>query len=534
MRESLIGAELIDSRFFKKEREAFLVFKGDKGTLALGLAYHPISYGAFLIPASKIAIDTPEKPWPFFQPTLGGTVTEIRQYGLDRIFRINIDKKNESFSIVIEAIGLNGNIWLLDKNDLILATLRNRKYDPAVPFAPLTPSDRINPFEVTAKEIEGIMAEAELPPHLLLKKKLAGLDEILAREIIHRAGGETNHDPAEVQKGTKSLAESFGNFAPAYYYDNIPYAAPLKLKSLAGEPVKLKTLSLALYEAVKSGKTAREETSQKDKILEAVRKHLKRHEKKLGNIEKDLEQSDLADQFRRYGEILMAHLHDIRKGMNEIELPDLHAAAEGKVKIKLDPAQNAATNAEQYFKKARKARESRELLERRLEIGRAEKESSASMLAELENDFESASEKYQAEIAAILPAETTQRAQAPRLPYREYTLSTGLRIFVGKDGSDNDETTFHHAKPYELWFHASQCPGSHVVIKFPNKDFVPSKNEIAETAAIAAYHSKARKSKAVPVIYTERRFVRKPRGAKPGLVTVEREKMVMVEPKKPE
>jgi predicted ribosome quality control (RQC) complex YloA/Tae2 family protein len=119
------------------------------------------------------------------------------------------------------------------------------------------------------------------------------------------------------------------------------------------------------------------------------------------------------------------------------------------------------------------------------------------------------------------------------LPYKEYLLSTGLKIYVGRDGADNDRTTFDFARPYELWFHTQQCPGSHVVIKFPNKSFVPSKLEIGETAAIAAWFSKARNDSLVPVIYTERRHVRKPRKAKPGLVTVQRETSVMVEPKSP-
>ena len=108
-----------------------------------------------------------------------------------------------------------------------------------------------------------------------------------------------------------------------------------------------------------------------------------------------------------------------------------------------------------------------------------------------------------------------------------------MTIFVGRDGSDNDRTTFDFAKPYELWFHTQQCPGSHVVMKFPNKSFEPSKREIEEAAAIAAFHSKARNDTLVPVVYTERRYIRKPRKAKPGLVTVEREKSIMVVPTKP-
>jgi predicted ribosome quality control (RQC) complex YloA/Tae2 family protein len=136
-------------------------------------------------------------------------------------------------------------------------------------------------------------------------------------------------------------------------------------------------------------------------------------------------------------------------------------------------------------------------------------------------------------LTSLLPKERVKTAEVARLPYREHVLSTGLTIFVGRDGSDNDRTTFEFAKPYELWFHAQQCPSSHVVMKFPNKSFVPSKREIEETAAITAFHSRAKNDSFVPIIYTERRFVRKPRKAKPGLVTVEKEKSVMVAPKKP-
>jgi predicted ribosome quality control (RQC) complex YloA/Tae2 family protein len=146
-------------------------------------------------------------------------------------------------------------------------------------------------------------------------------------------------------------------------------------------------------------------------------------------------------------------------------------------------------------------------------------------------------QRFSTELSAAAKSKSTGSGSTtdttPRLPYREYTLSTGARIYVGRDGADNDSTTFQHAKPFELWFHAQQCPGSHVILKFPNKSFVPSKIEIEETASAAAFYSKARKNKLVPVIYTERKYVRKPRGAKAGLVVVDREKSVMVPPRDP-
>ena len=173
-------------------------------------------------------------------------------------------------------------------------------------------------------------------------------------------------------------------------------------------------------------------------------------------------------------------------------------------------------------------------MERRKEITEQEILQMLEMITEFETDFETARKKYEPEIIALLPQNGAKQELVERLPYKEYFLSTGLKIFVGRDGTDNDRTTFEFTKPYELWFHAQQCPGSHIAIKYPNKSFEPSKREIEETAAVAAYFSKARNDSMVPVIYTQRKYVRKPRKAKPGLVTVEREKSVMVEPKKPE
>jgi predicted ribosome quality control (RQC) complex YloA/Tae2 family protein len=172
-------------------------------------------------------------------------------------------------------------------------------------------------------------------------------------------------------------------------------------------------------------------------------------------------------------------------------------------------------------------------LQRRLVVTKEELAQLLTIQSELEEDFESTRRHYDQDIKTLLPGKTARADTLPRLPYREYTLTTGVRIFVGRGGADNDHTTFGFARPYELWFHAQQCPGSHVVMKFPNKSFEPSKLEIEEAAAFTAYFSKARKDSLVPVIYTQRRYVRKPRKAGPGLVTVEREKSVMVPPQKP-
>ncbi|SYZ74629.1 hypothetical protein TRIP_C90257 [Candidatus Zixiibacteriota bacterium] len=543
--DRLIGAVVSGTEFYKKERVAFIMFKTDDGTLALGLAYHPVGFGSFLIPRGKIEIKSDEKPWPFFQIVEKGKVISIRQFGLDRIFQIDIESENKKFGIIVEAIGPHGNIWLVDSENKILATLRNKKFDDSSVYLPPPPLDRLNPLQMTLAQFEeSLAAVGEISLEQFLKKNIQGMDDNLVEEIILKTGlrrespaGETHHATAEeLHREFLQLASRFENYHHGYIYTRTGriLVYPFKLHSLGDDFTKAKSLSIAIYEMITANKENKIEVSEQERVIDTVTRFAGKLEKKEKNIEDDLHQADRSDIFKKYAEILKINLPSVRKGMKAVELHDIYGAADATITIPLNPALNAAANADDYFKRYRKGKESLSLLERRLEIARKELKMARIMLEELERDFDHASQKYASEIFELLPKETVRREKAPRLPYRAHTLSTGVTIFIGKDGADNDATTFGHAKPYELWFHTAQCPGSHVVLKFPDKNFQPSKNEIAETAAIAAYHSKARHSKTVPVIYTERRYVRKPRGAKPGLVTVEREKMVMVEPKKNE
>ncbi len=370
------------------------------------------------------------------------------------------------------------------------------------------------------------------------------MDDYLVEEIISKLGLRRESPASDVHNSTAEelyreivqISHRFEDYHHGYIY-TIPGGRrvyPFKLNSIDADYEKVKSLSLGVYEAIQANKEIKSEVLEKNQIIDTIARFVQKLEKKAGNIEVDLAKADRSDIFKKYAEILKINLSSVKRGMKWIELPDIYDAGKAKIKIPLNPALNGAENADDYFKKYRKGKESLSLLERRIEIARKELKAANEMLAELERDFDNASLKYAAEISELIPKDAIRREKAPRLPYRAHTLSTGVTIFIGKDGTDNDATTFGHAKPFELWFHTAQCPGSHVVMKFPDKSFKPSKNEIAETASIAAFHSKARHSKTVPVIYTERRYVRKPRNAKPGLVTVEREKMVMVEPRKTE
>jgi len=537
------GAVFRGTEFYKKQREAYLFFKGKKGLFALGLVYHPHAFGTFLIPRGKIKIHTTEKPWPFFQPAYGSVVKSIEQFDVDRIFTINLINDENAFSIIVEAIGPNGNFWLLNDKDKVIATLRNKKYDSTKPYQRPKAPDKLNPLTIELHHLIQILSGSTQSLDNIVRKNILGLDKFLIEEIILRAGlnpdisgGELKNDNiSTILAIIKNITHSFDDYTRGYWYvhhsGNVAY--PFRLRTVGDEAQKCKSLSLAVHDAIRSKRIAKAELDEKQVIVKTVGQYVKRLKRKVDGIKKDYDAAHDFKQYKKYAELIKIFPTQVKKGMEFVELSDVFAENGGKIIIELDPSLPPMQNAEIYFKKYRKGKDALSLLERRFEVSQKELQSAILMQEELDRDYETAVKKYASEIAEILPKEVDTKTAPVRLPYKEMMLSTGVRIFVGRDGADNDSTTFNHAKPYELWFHASQCPGSHVVMKFPDKSFVPSKGEIAETAAIAAYHSKAKNSKTVPVIYTQKKYVRKPHKAKPGLVIVEREKMIMVQPLKP-
>ncbi len=541
LKSEISGAKITATEFYKKERAFYLIVK-KKQKMALSFVYHPVRWGTYLIPASRLRIDTREKPRPVFDIE-GAVVTDIEQLGLDRIFTLSLTKGNDIFKLVVEAIGPNGNIWLLDKTGRKRASLRRKEFQSGDEYSAQPIKGKLNPLDLTIDRLtEALEGHADLPVALFLERQVLGISHALAKEVATRANvvKETvsSLDEAALRNVLKTLrqvCDTFSSPAAGYLYriGGKFEGYPLKLSWCEKQPERFKTLSLAVMASAEKRDSAAEQQDEVKTVTEAVNKAVRRLERRMHKIEMDIRQAANYEQYRRMGELLQINFKRIRKGMPSIVVEDVYSESHDRLEIPLDPSLSPNENAESYFKRYRKGREGLDLLKRRLEISRGELAELSRVRDELQHDFETAFKRHQAEITSLIPRQAEPGEVAPRLPYRPYTLSTGLTIFIGRDGADNDRTTFEFAKPYELWFHAQQCAGSHVVMKFPNKSFEPSKREIEETAAIAAYYSKARNDTLVPVIYTLRKYVRKPRKAKPGLVVVEREKSVMVVPSKP-
>jgi predicted ribosome quality control (RQC) complex YloA/Tae2 family protein len=255
---------------------------------------------------------------------------------------------------------------------------------------------------------------------------------------------------------------------------------------------------------------------------------MKRLEKLDRNLERDLAEAERAAEYRHYGNLLVTHRQLLKAGLKEIVLRDF--SGEDEVTVPLDPARSVERNIRLYFTKAKKGEKGNLIIRNRKreavrEIARGRK--ALDRIAALETT---------AELIALIPPEKLSRAAerdaGAAKRFRRFPLDETHTVFVGRSDAENDILTHEFASASDLWFHAQGTPGSHVVLKGAHRS---TPHSVIETAAsIAAYFSKARNSSTVPVIYAEKRHVRRPRKSKPGTALCSRGKTIFVKPVLPE
>lgn len=230
-----------------------------------------------------------------------------------------------------------------------------------------------------------------------------------------------------------------------------------------------------------------------------------------------------AAMLRQQADLLLTQIQRVTRGAAAVELDDYQG---GTITVELDPLMSAADNATRLYDSARKrdraaARIPALLANAATERARAERQLERVRAGEVADE----------ELARIQPPRrAVTRESGPALPYREYRTSSGLEVRVGRGSRANDELTFRHSSPGDIWLHARDVAGAHVILRWNRPDENPPASAIAEAAVLAALYSRARTSGTVAVDWTRRKHVRKPRKAAPGLVIPERVKTVFVEP----
>lgn len=275
--------------------------------------------------------------------------------------------------------------------------------------------------------------------------------------------------------------------------------------------------------------------NQRKEELGRAREMRSRLRRRLTKLKSDQEKQQHHGVWRENADWLTARLGDIKKGQDTLEVP----TSDGVRKVTLDPALRPHVQADRWYHRSRRLKRGLSVTEGLIAKTGTELESLERLIGAVDGKVESTDDSIAlawdelAERVKKAPAKQSIRLPKPQVPFRRFRSPGGLAIWVGRNNKENDELTLHQAHKHDLWFHAQQTPGSHVILRSHMLNQSPAKADIVAAAQAAAYYSKARTSSKVPVIYTEARYVRKPRKAAPGQVAVEREKSVMVEPALP-
>lgn len=526
--------------------DLLLTVRANRKNYQLLLSANP-TFSRFHITDKKL--DNPPEP-PMFCMMLrkhieSGFIREVIQHGMERIVTFVIDGKDEIGDIstkllIIEIMGKHSNILLVDqKSNVILDSMKHlspsvNRYRTILPGREyvLPPSqEKADPLQAEKDDIlkKLDMNQGKLDRQLV--RAFTGMSPQMAQEIIHRAGlGRADN-----------IAEAFLEVMHHVYHHQYQpqmieangkeYYSAIELTHLDGKKRHFSTVS-DLLERFHSGKAERDRVKQQAHDLERLlRNEWEKNKKKLKKLEQTIQKAEKAETYQKNGELLTANLHRLKGGEREIEVVDYYDEAGAMITISLDPEKTPSENAQQYFRKYNKSKNSLKMGKEQIKDTKEEITYLEQLIQQLESASPSDIEDIREELAEEgyikrKPTKNSRKKKPTKPSLETYQSSEGVEILVGKNNKQNEYVTNRVASKEDTWLHTKDIPGSHVVIR--SNTF--GETTLLEAANIAAYYSKAKDSASVPVDYTKIKHVRKPNGAKPGFVTYEQQSTIFVTP----
>ena len=529
------------------KNEVILVIRANGKNHKLLLSAHPNNAR---VQITKEDYENPSEP-PMFCMLLrkhleGFVLEDIVQPGLERMIIFTVKGRNEigdtSYKqLIVEIMGRHSNVILVDKDkNMILDSVKHvsgavNSYRTVLPGHPyIFPPDqhKANPFEANEEEI---LRKVDFNAGKIDKQIVnlyGGISPLLAKEIINTAG-LVNRDtlPSAFISMMKQILTH--HYTPAIMVNEKKenfYLFPLN--SVAKEAKIFPNIS-EMLDRYFFGKAERDRVKQQAHDIERlILNEKEKNEKKIVKLQETLKEAHEAQKYQLYGELLTANLYAVNKGMQEIEVVNYYDENGSMVVIPLNPLKTPSENAQGFFTKYQKAKNSLEIVQNQIEKAKNEVYYFEGLLQQIET----ASPKDIAEIRQELIEEgylkNKQRKQSKKKTHHikpileHYYASDGTEIIVGKNNKQNDYLTNRFAARDDIWLHTKDIPGSHVVIRSSE----PAEKTIYEAAILAAYNSKARHSSSVPVDFTKVRYVKKPAGAKPGFVIYDNQQTIYVTP----
>lgn len=465
-------------------------------------------------------------------------IISVEQPNLDRIVIFGFSTVNElydetCFKLVCEIMGRHSNIILLDESDVILDSIKRVSADistlrivlPKVGYMPPPTQRKLNPLSVSGREFSNAI-DSVLYPHKALSNSFYGLSPSVAQLLIEALGDE--NIGAKLERFYKALA--IGNFK-ACIVKNGTCQTLLPFIPTSGECIPYPSLGEAAdayYKNLSQSESIKHRTASIEKI---ILNNIQRLERKIEKFSFALGSEEETERLRLYGELITANLYKIPPRIEQIVLDNYYTSPPEPILVELDPQLSGTENAQQFFKKYRKARSAAEVAlvqkrEAELELDYLNAISATLCECVTDSDFE----EIRSELAAqgYIKSNSQKKHKLPAAKPYHYISSDGIDIYVGKNNYQNDKLTFKNSRHDDLWLHTKDIHGSHVIISHVGS--VPD-TTLLEAAQLAAYHSQARNSPSVSVDFTKRKYVKKPSGAKPGMVIYTNQRTLLVTPK---
>lgn len=523
--------ELVNGRIQKInqpfEQELVLQIRSNRQSHRLLLSAHPV-FGR--IQLTQTTFENPAQPSTFIMVLRkylqGALIESIEQVENDRIVEITVSNKNEigdhiQATLIIEIMGKHSNILLVDKSShKILEVIKHvgfsqnsyRTLLPGSTYIAPPSTESLNPFTIKDEKLFEILQTQETTA-----KNLQSLFQGLGRDTAN-------------ELESILVSEKLSTFRNFFNQETKPCLtetsfSPVPFANQVGEPF---TSLSDLLDTYYKDKAERDHVKQQaSELIRRVENELQKNRHKLKKQEKELLATDNAEEFRQKGELLTTFLHQVPNDQDQVILDNYYTNQ--PITIALDKALTPNQNAQRYFKRYQKLKEAVKYLTDLIEETKATilyLESVETVLnqAGLEEIAEIREELIQTGFIRRRQREKIQKRKKPE----QYLASDGKTIiYVGRNNLQNEELTFKMARKEELWFHAKDIPGSHVVIS-GNLD--PSDEVKTDAAELAAYFSQGRLSNLVQVDMIEVKKLNKPTGGKPGFVTYTGQKTLRVTP----
>jgi predicted ribosome quality control (RQC) complex YloA/Tae2 family protein len=510
----------------------------DRSTCTLVIAIMPLKPILFSTTEKRPALPKPPNFCRSLRKNLEyAQLTELQSEAGERLMDFHFKTPEGLFRLVFEGIPKYPNLILIGPDNQIVSALRykndvERLVMPQTAYQkPPQPLKKPNLWNLSGKEVENLWNQASRPSlGLWLKEKFRGTDTELVAHL--EKFGENAFSEWELLK-TSLMKKGLEQYL--LFPGPPPSLRLFDSGTSEKEFIAFPTLSQTLEKLFKLEFENQLRLTQKTKLESEVAKAIKHEKRILEKLKKDRAEAEKSDQYQWWGELLMAQLHKIKLHLRETTLEDVVRGTSGQVIVPLDPEMTPLQNAQRFFKKAQKGSRGLALVEKRekeIQERLNELKSAQRSLPALKNleDIRKATldlfpKKKDLEIKPRKPKE--EKVPTPNI-IRE-KLNKELELCAGTSAAANDYVTFQLAQPEDLWFHVRDLPGSHVVLRKLQRNVVIPNETILQAARLAAAHSKAKPGTKVMVSYTEKKNVKKIPGAPLGMVTMTKEKSLIVE-----